>query len=375
MKKKISLIAILAMIVTVLCACGSKETDETAETVDPDDYVTLGNYQDLNVDVTYVTYTEEDVQAAIEQELAAYVQIYDLYDYEPIVSANTVESGSIVNIDYEGKIDGETFDGGSAQGAHLEIGSGSFIDGFEDGLIGKTVGETVDLDLTFPDDYQNTDYAGKDAVFTVSINSIDDRKTPEYTDDLISQIYGSSGITTYDDYVQYIKDYVESSCNDQNDTALDNAVWDAVYATCEVSDPPQSMVDKQYEDLVEYFEAYAEYSNMDMDTFITSQMGMDTETFEAQNQESAKEQAQIELAYMALAKAEGIEVTDDMVNEVAEAEYADYGYESADAIIEAMGQEDFESYVLRKKVMERLKELVTVTENEPVDFFDDTTTE
>lgn len=365
MKKKISLIALLAMLAAVLCACGSSETD-------PDDYVTLGNYQDLSVEVTYVTYTEEDVQTAIEEELAACVESYDLYEYETIVSANTVESGSLVNIDYEGKIDGETFSGGSAQGAHLEIGSGSFIDGFEDGLIGKQVGETVDLDLTFPEDYSNTDYAGKDAVFTVSINSIDDRKMPEYTDDLISSIFGSYGLTTYDEYEQYIRDYIESSCSDQNDTALEDAIWDAVYAVCEVGEPPQEMIDKQYSDLTEYWESYAEYYSMDVDSLIEA-MGMDEESFETQNQESAKEQAQIELAYMALAKAEGIEVDEDMVNEVAESEYADYGYDSADAFIEGMGQEDFESYVMRKNVMERLKELVTVTENEPVDFFDNTT--
>lgn len=368
MKKKLGLVAVLAMMVTALYACGNKETD-------PDDYVTLGNYQDLSVDVTYVTYTEEDVQKAIEQELEAYIQIYDMYEYEPIVSANTVENGSIVNIDYEGKIDGAAFSGGSDQGAHLEIGSGSFIEGFEDGLIGKKVGETADLDLTFPTDYQNQDYAGKDVVFTVSINSIDSRKMPEYTDDLIASIYGGAGITTYDGYEQYIRDYIESSCSDQNETALQNAIWDAVYATCEVGEPPKEMTDKMYDDLMEYFEAYAEYANMDMETFVSSQMGMDMDTFEKQNQESAKEQAQIELAYMALAKAEGINVNDDMIHEVAENEYADYGYESADQMIETMGQEDFESYVMRKKVMERLEELITVNENEPIDFFGDTTAE
>lgn len=365
MKKKIGLVVALAMLMTALCACGNKETD-------PDDYVTLGNYKDLSVEVTYVTYTEEDVQKAIEQELEAYIQIYDMYDYEPIVSANTVESGSIANIDYEGKIDGEIFSGGSAQGAHLEIGSGRFIDGFEDGLIGKNVGETVELNLMFPTDYQNQEYAGKDVVFTVSINSIDDRKMPEYTDDLIASIYGGAGITTYEGYEQYIRDYIESSCSDQNETALQNAIWDAVYASCEVGEPPQEMIDKMYDDLMEYFEAYAEYVSMDMETFVSTQMGMDMDAFENQNQESAKEQAKIELVYMALAKAEDINVDEKMMNEVAESEYADYGYESADQMIETMGQEDFESYVMRKKVMERLREVITVNETEPIDFFGDT---
>lgn len=371
MKKKICLAAVLAMLMAALCACGNKESGTETENINPDDYVTLGDYQNLSTEVTYVTYKEEDVQTCIKQEMDAYIQMYDLYDYEPSVSANTVETGSIVNIDYEGKIDGTAFDGGSAQGAHLEIGSGKFIDGFEDGLIGKNVGETVELDLTFPEDYSNTDYAGKDAVFTVSINSIDERKTPELTDELISSIYGGAGITTYADYENYIRDYIVSSCDEQNQSTLENAIWDVVYNSCEVSDPPQVLVDNMYAQLQEYFEAYAEYTNMDLETLVTTQMGMDMDTFEQQNIESAKEQAKIELVYMAVAKAEGIEVDDALMHEIAENEYADYGYESADQMIETMGESDFKSYVMRTKVMERLKEVVEVKENEPIDFLGD----
>lgn len=370
MKKKLYLTAVLAVMMTVLCACGEKKQKE----IDPDEYVTLGNYRDMTTDVTYVTYTEEDLQNCIDQELSAYIQMYDLYDYQPIVSANTVEEGSIVNIDYVGKIDGVAFEGGTDQGAHLEIGSGRFIDGFEDGLIGKNVGESVDLDLTFPEDYDNTDYAGKAAVFSVSINSIEERKMPAYTDELIASIYGGAGITTYADYEQYIRDYIKDSCDDQNETTLQNALWDVVYNSSQVNEPPQEMVDKMYAELTEYFEAYAEYANMEMETFVTTQMGMDMAAFEEQNMESAKEQAKIELVYMAVAKAEGIEVDEQMMKEIAESEYAYYGYESADQMIETMGEEDFKSYVMRKKVMEKLEEIIHVTENEPVNFFDDSTT-
>ena len=98
-----------------------------------------------------------------------------------------VESGDIVNIDYVGKVDGQEFNGGSATGYHLTIGSGTFIDGFEDGLIGKNVGETVDLNLKFPDNYtNNTDLAGKDVVFTVTVNSIS--RVPELTDEVADSV-------------------------------------------------------------------------------------------------------------------------------------------------------------------------------------------
>lgn len=379
MKKKIKLIMLFAMMAAMLCACGKKGDDSLSDNqieVDPDDYVKLGDYSGLSVEVTYYDYSEEDVKNCVDSELEFYVDYYansynlDLYDYQVDLSANTVAQGSIVNMDYTGRIDGVAFEGGSAEGAHLVIGSGKFIPGFEDGLVDKQVGETVDLDLTFPEDYQNADYAGKNAVFTVSINSIDTRSMPEYTDELIQTLNISQDITTYQQYEDYIRQYLQDSCDDANEQMLQESIWNAAYGTCEVSDPPQQMVDSFYEDLNEYFETYAQYYSMDLETFISSQMSMDMETYQEKNREAATEEAKKELAYMAIAKAEGIVVDDAMMQEAAEAEYADYGYESADAMIQTMGKADFSSYVMRQKVLKRLEEIVTVKENEPVSIME-----
>jgi trigger factor len=358
MKKKICLTVILAIALGLLGGCGNSG-------INPDKYVTLGDYKNLSVDVTYMTFTEDDVESCAQSDLNAYVEQYDLYEYQTDVSANTVENGSVVNIDYVGKMDGEVFDGGSQAGAHLEIGSDSYIDGFEDGLLGKNVGENVELQLTFPEDYSNTDYAGKDVVFSVSINSIDNRQTPEFTDDFIASL-GISDITTYDAYLDYLRDYLQNTCDDQNDTALETAIWDAVCEVAEVSDPPQELIDEEYEILKEYYEEYAEYYSMDLESFVTNMMGMDMDTFESSTQENATEQAKDELIYMALAKAEDIKINDEVVREMAESEYATYGCEDADALIEYFGEANYTSYVRRTKVMERLKELVTVVEGEPV---------
>ena len=380
MKKKIKLIVLSAMMAVMLCACGKEAADGSLSDnrieVDPDDYVKLGDYGDLTVEVTYYNYTEEDVKDCVDSELEFYVDYMasyynlDLYDYSVDVSANTVAQGSIVNMDYVGKIDGVAFEGGSDQGAHLIIGSGSFIPGFEDGLVDKQVGETVDLDLTFPEDYKNADFAGKNAVFTVSINSIDVRSMPEYTDELIATLNISEDITTYQQYEDYIREYLQDSCDEANEETRQESIWNAVYDTCEISDPPQQMVDSFYEDLNEYFETYAQYYSMDLETFISSQMGMDMDTYATRNMEAATEEARKELAYMALAKAENIVVDDAMMQEVAEAEYTLYGYESADAMIQTMGKADFSSYVMRQNVLKRLEELVTVKENEPVSIME-----
>lgn len=380
MRKKIKLVVLSVMAALMLCACGKENAEGSLSDnqieVNPDDYVKLGDYKDLSVEVTYYNYTEEDVKSCVDSELEFYVDYManyynlDLYDYSVDVSANTVVQGSIVNMDYVGRIDGVAFEGGSDTGAHLIIGSGNFIPGFEDGLVDKQVGETVDLDLTFPEDYQNTDFAGKNAIFTVSINSIDIRNMPEYTDELIATLNISEDITTYQQYEDYIRGYLQDSCDEANEEMRQEGIWNAAYSVCEISEPPQQMVDSFYEDLNEYFETYAQYYGMDLESFISSQLGMDMTTYQEKNREAATEEARKELAYMALAKAENIVINDDVMMEVAEEEYADYGYESADAMIQTMGKDDFSSYVMRQKVLERLEEFVTIKENEPISIME-----
>lgn len=375
MNKKLKFIALFVMTAVMLCACGKNNVDDPSSDghieVDPDEYVKLGDYSNLSAEVDCYNYTEDDVKYCIDNDMQYYVDYManyfnlDLYDYTVDVSANTVALGSNVNIDYVGKIDGVAFEGGSAQGAHLVIGSGSFIPGFEDGLLDKQVGETVDLDLTFPENYSNTDYAGKDAVFTVSINSIDIKSMPEYTDELITTLGIGEDITTYQQYEDYVREYLQNSCDEANEEMRKESIWNAFYSSCEISAPPQYMINSFYEDLNEYYETYAQYYNTDLESLISSQ-GMDMETFVVQNMEAATEEAKRELAYMALAKAENIVVDDAVIQEAAEAEYALYGYESADVMIQTMGKENFSSYVMRQKVLERLEELVTVKENEPI---------
>lgn len=355
MKKRLSIVTALVLVSSMLVACGG---------MNPDKYVTLGNYEGIDVEVSYVTFTEEEVETSVNAELDAYVEAYDLYDYS-VSDETTVSQGSIVNIDYVGTLNGEAFSGGTAEGAHLEIGSGGFIDGFEDGLVGKTVGETVDLNLTFPEEYHSPEMAGKDVVFTVSINSIDLREKPTYDDEFVASLQLDASITSYETMKDYIRDYMQSSCDEQNELALQEAVWTAVYGTCEVSEPPQELVDEKKIAAGEYYEKYAEAYGMDLETFI-SNMGMDMTTYEEELSTIAVEDAKMELVYMAIAKKEGIKVDDKLVKATAEEEYAMYGYESAEALIEDMGEGEYEAYVLRKEVLEKLSEIVNVVEAEPI---------
>ena len=164
----------------------SPTTAELMADIDVEKCVTLGDYKGITVEKTIQSVTDEDVQNEIDDALASY----------PVEVDRTAKEGDTVNIDYVGKIDGTEFDGGSDQGADLKLGSGKFIDGFEDGLIGAKKGETRTLDLTFPEDYTQ-DLAGKAVEFTVTVNAVKEPLT-EPTDQWVAD-----NIEGYDNVADY----------------------------------------------------------------------------------------------------------------------------------------------------------------------------
>ena len=277
MKRKLFFAGLLVTMAAFMFGCGKSE-DKKAESIDdinPDEYVTLGDYKNLEVNVDHYEVIDDEVKQYVDKDLETYVTNYDLYDYtatdKQIVSAN-----DIVNIDYEGKKDGVAFSGGTAQGAHLEIGSGRFIDGFEDGLLGASVGDTVDLNLTFPEDYDNEELKGQEVVFTVSINSIDESHMPDYDEAFFADL-GIDNVTNYDEYLDSAKEYIQSACDQQNNTAIETALWNVVKNGSEVSDIPQILLDEKLEELDADLQEYADQYGVDTDTMI-GYMGYDADS-------------------------------------------------------------------------------------------------
>lgn len=178
MKKRWILVLALAGVLTLAAACGGKkevEDNEAPKEVETEvaEYkskvVKLGNYKGVKAEAVSTEVTEEELQAEIDALLAFYPAT------KPVEGKTVIEDGDTVNIDFVGRLDGEAFEGGSSQnqGYDLTIGSGSFIAGFEEGLIGKEIGNTYDLPLTFPDPYKpNPDLSGKDVVFEVTVHEI-----------------------------------------------------------------------------------------------------------------------------------------------------------------------------------------------------------
>jgi len=237
MKKRIMAVVLAAAMTLGLAGCGKKDPAYLSG-IKAEDYVELCDYSSIPVEEAQPSVSDDYVNMYIQYTLSSSAVT------EEVTDRDDVESGDIVNIDYTGKIDGKEFDGGSAKGYDLTIGSGSFIDGFEDGLIGKKVGETVDLNLKFPDDYGNTDVAGKDVVFTVKINKISQKVTPELTDDWVSQ-QNITGVSTVDAYRDYVKKQLMTQAQQTYDSDVQQKIAQYLVDNSTFKkDPPTEMVDR-----------------------------------------------------------------------------------------------------------------------------------
>jgi hypothetical protein len=215
MKKKTLGLLAAVLSVAMLAGCGAKDTGNGTGTatgagtestalkdMDVDKYVTLGEYKGLEVSVDTVEVDEDEWDTLVNN-----VYYGNITAENGGITDRAVETGDTVNIDYEGKKDGVAFDGGTDQGYDLTIGSGQFIAGFEDGLIGVMPGETVDLDLTFPENYGNADLAGQAVVFTVTVNYIQPAQDGEFSDEVISN-FGIDGVTNEEELRQYAYDFI-----------------------------------------------------------------------------------------------------------------------------------------------------------------------
>jgi trigger factor len=291
------------------------------------------------------------------------------------VTDRAVQEGDTVNIDYAGRYaeSGEAFDGGTAQGYDLAIGSHTFIDGFEDGLIGAELGETRDLNLKFPENYGNADLAGVDVIFTVTVNAI--KIKPDF-DDAYAASLGVEGVTTIDELRTYIGDRLLEDKQATYDTSVQNKALEEATNGCMFENPPQALLDRvaaNYADQMEKVAAY--YSStygqqMTTDSVIQTIMAQEGYTGELEDYkaEQALKLAKQYIMLGAIAVKEGIEVTEEELNEkltqdmeAANASAADDAkVDSLDDYKKTADVEDAKETLLTKKVVEFLAENANV---------------
>lgn len=273
---------------------GLKE-DGTLDGVTATDYVTVCDYSSLKIPKKDVEVSDSDVQSQIDSILSNYNQVTD----------RKVKKGDTVNIDYKGTVDGKEFDGGTASAQSLEIGSGTFIDGFEDQLIGKTPGETVQVKVTFPKDYQSEDVAGKDAVFETKINYIEE--TPKLTDKFVKEKLSETyGYTTVKDMKKKIKDELYK-------TNKADYIWNHMIEKSKFNEIPDDLINTRIDVLVDGLKSQLKASNYSLKDYLSA-YGIEDETaLRDQYKSTCESTVKVFLVADAIAAEKKISVTDEDV--------------------------------------------------------------
>ena len=346
----------------VLTACGSAGT--SAENfdlagADLSKLVTLGDYKNLAVTVTEKTaVTDEAVQSEYDAKVS------EVQNEGEQITEGTVKDGDTVNIDFEGKKDGVAFDGGTAQGYQLVIGSGSFIPGFESGLIGVNVGETVDLNLTFPEDYGSAELAGQDVVFTVTVNSIVNTIS-EVTDAQAGQI--AEGASTLEEAKSKLREKMEADAEKSYQELLSNTIQSELVNVSQFKKVPEGFAKDCADLLMNEYTRIAESYGMSVQAYAANVYNLDTATFNARVQEWGEDAAKQAIAYQALANAEGITVSDADVQAQLSAvrDENEYSGGLVDLLKYSGDAANVRTGLMMEKVNEYLKGVAKIT-NEPV---------
>lgn len=364
MKKRINSIAscrksvVLAVALAAsafLTACGSKGSKEYLKDIDASDYVTLGNY--IGVEASAA-------EPVVDDELVdMYINYYILPSYATTeeVTGRAIEEGDTVNIDYVGYIDGEPFAGGTGSNPSLTIGSGQFIGGFEDGLIGVNAGETVSLELTFPNPYQpNPDLSGVPVVFDVTVNSISKQTEPELNDEFVQSL-GIEGCTTVKELRDYLYNLFYEDAVQTYENSIEATLVDTIMADSTFKEPPAEMVERLYQNLIDGYSAEAELQGLSLSDYMQYFYGMDEETYTERFREDALRGAQQYIMLQAIADIEGLDATDEQLQEEITRRVEVYGFESEEAYREGTDVETLKEQLMRENVMEFLKENGNIT--------------
>ena len=279
-----------------------KELKFTVEVfVRPD--VKLGDYTHLGIVKTVDEVTDDDVMAEIERardRASRWVEIND----------RPAKLDDQVNIDYAG-FDGDVqFDGGTAQNHDLILGSGSFIPGFEDQLVGKSVGEACDVNVTFPEDYHAKELAGKPVVFKVKINDIREKEVPALDDDFVKE--ASETADTVDEYKAEIRANLEKAADSRAENAFENEVVETICENAE-TDIPAAMIEDQLDSTMREMEMQMAYQGIRMDDYM-KYTGQTREQLRDMYRQQATDQVKTRLVVDAIRKAENITATDEEID-------------------------------------------------------------
>lgn len=336
-KKTVLLFAGLLACSVMLGGCAGNEASN--------DYVKVGGYKGIEVDKV------DDKQEVSDEDVDNYIDTVRKQNMTEDKDASA-EEGDTVNIDFVGKMDGQEFEGGSAQGQELTIGSAGYIEGFEDSIIGHKAGETFDWNGQFPDPYENQpDYAGKPVTFTITVNSV--MRMPELTDDFVKTVSEKS--KTVAEYKKEVKKILEDNAEENYQYDLESEAWDAVLEKAEVISYPEDEVKETEQQIINNYKSIAEAYGMEYEDYITSQ-GMEVKDFEKQVSQAAENSVKQKYLAQAIAEEEKLSLTDEEYEKEFKKLAEEYGYPDVDTMKESAGEDELKNIVLQNIVKEWLAE-------------------
>ncbi|CAC9079601.1 TPA: trigger factor [Staphylococcus aureus] len=274
---------------------------EVTVTVEPE--VKLGDYKGLEIEKQETELSDDELQEAIDHSLGHLAEMVVKED-------GVVENGDTVNIDFSGSVDGEEFEGGQAEGYDLEIGSGSFIPGFEEQLEGMKVDEEKDVVVTFPEEYHAEELAGKEATFKTKVNEIKFKEVPELTDEIANELDAEAN--TVDEYKENLrKRLAEQKATDAENVEKEEAITKATDNT--TIDIPEAMVNTELDRMVSEFAQRIQQQGLDLQTYFQIS-GQDETQLREQMKDDAEQRVKTNLTLTAIAEAEKIEATDEDID-------------------------------------------------------------
>ncbi len=378
MKKRIYLAMLAACLALTVTGCGEsgKTGTDTAETQENSDgktveagvsrlvsvdnvdkYITLGEYKGLILDNTVEVITDDDVQARIDQELQ---------DKAESVSDGAQE-GDLVTVNYVGTIDGETFDGGTANNYDFIIGNGGMFQEFEQGVIGMKKGETKEISIDFPSDYSDSTLAGKKADYKVTVQNV--RRAPELTDEWVTK---NTDYTTVEEYREGTRKTLEKEARESAGEVLKNTAWNTVLENTEVKEYPEADVENAISEFRKSMEVYAKQADMTLEEFVESQ-GISQDAFDEQSRQYAEGKVKQNLIVQGIMDAEGLSLDDkeslkvqeELVKQMGAANLAElvdtYGQSYVDESVGLLRVEDF--IVKNAEISEKAVNGDTVADN------------
>lgn len=335
---------------TTQAADGETAQYETVD-IDADEYVELGEYKGLTVESTVVEVTDEEV----EEQLELLAQDYS--EYKEITDRDTVEKKDYVNMDYTCTIDGQVNEDYSETDVDTQIGDGEYsiedVYDLDEQLTGAKVGDTITINFTFPEDYDDTEVAGKDCVMEVTVNKIEEEIIPEITDAFIKE---NTDCDTVEEYKEQTRQELEDSYNSEAEQNVQDDLWNMIVENCtQKKEFSQELIEAQEQNLIAENEEWAGYFGMEVEDFVEEYYGMSLEDY-------AKQTLLNICVQNLLIKEEGLTVSDEEYQEEIETYINDYGYEDEDEIMEYYTEDEIRSDILYNKLMKNLLSYTNVVE-------------